>query len=76
VFRRLCLSEVSQQVIVLPPEPEMQKAFRKKSLQWHPDKNRGREAEFGEKFKELASNYDHITGFIKRENERRANLKD
>ena len=41
-------------------EDEIKKAYRKKSLEWHPDKNVGNEEEATEKFKEISTAYNTL----------------
>lgn len=39
---------------------DLKKAYRKLSLKWHPDRNRGNEKEANEKFKEISEAYDFL----------------
>jgi uncharacterized protein YegL len=43
-----------------PPEAILRKAFKTKSFEFHPDKNRGQEEEFKEKFQRVNEAYDEI----------------
>ena len=40
---------------------EIKKAYKKKALQWHPDRNFGNEAEAEERFKEVTSAYNVLS---------------
>jgi curved DNA-binding protein CbpA len=47
---------------------EIKKAYKKLAIQWHPDKNPGREKEATEKFKEIAEAYATLSDAQKRKN--------
>jgi len=42
-------------------QEDIKKAYRKSALKWHPDKNREREEEASEKFREIAEAYDVLS---------------
>lgn len=47
-------------------EEEIKKAYRKKALQWHPDRNNGNETEASKKFQDIAQAYSVLSDPEKR----------